>query len=360
MPVLANGAAGNGAMPAAQWAGNARDTSREMNPDCIFVGLLNNMPDSALQSTERQFIELLDAASADIPVHLRLFSLPHMQRSQSARNHMSNDYCSLAELWSSRIDGLIVTGTEPRAPCLKDEPYWASLTDVLEWAQENTASTIWSCLAAHAAVLHMDGIARHLLSDKRFGLFECTGVSSHPLIAGVPTRMQIAHSRWNELREEELRASNYTILMRSRQAGVDTFIKEQRKSLFVFFQGHPEYDPRALLREYRRDIGRFLHGERGDYPSMPQGYFDALAADPLAGFQARAVRERHEALLDSLPLSLLEPLIAPVARTPVVRIYANWLAYVRARKRQLLRLNSEQSALHRHEVHATQPAQGIG
>ena len=42
------------------------------------------------------------------------------------------------------------------------------------------------------------------------------------------------------------------MLSRSPVAGADLFIK-QRKSLFVFLQGHPEYDPGSLLREYQRD-----------------------------------------------------------------------------------------------------------
>jgi len=51
------------------------------------------------------------------------------------------------------------------------------------------------------------------------------------------------------------------------------FVKE-RKSLFLFFQGHPEYDADSLPREYRRDVGRFLRSERESYPGMPKGYFD--------------------------------------------------------------------------------------
>jgi homoserine O-succinyltransferase/O-acetyltransferase len=35
------------------------------------------------------------------------------------------------------------------------------------------------------------------------------------------------------------------------------FVKYNR-SLFVLLQGHPEYDSATLLREYRRDVGRFL------------------------------------------------------------------------------------------------------
>ena len=50
------------------------------------------------------------------------------------------------------------------------------------------------------------------------------------------------------------------MLTRSADAGVDTFIK-QRKKLFVFFQGHPEYESDTLLREYRRDMGRYFRGE---------------------------------------------------------------------------------------------------
>ena len=55
------------------------------------------------------------------------------------------------------------------------------------------------------------------------------------------------------------------MLTRTADAGVDTFIKQQ-KSLFVFFQGHPEYESDTLLREYRRDVGRYIKGETATYP----------------------------------------------------------------------------------------------
>ena len=50
---------------------------------------------------------------------------------------------------------------------------------------------------------------------------------------------------------------------------------EGQKSLFVFFQGHPEYESDTLLREYRRDIGRYLRSEAENYPLLPRNYFDA-------------------------------------------------------------------------------------
>ena len=37
--------------------------------------LVNNMPDAALEDTELQFFELLDAASGETPIFIRLCSL---------------------------------------------------------------------------------------------------------------------------------------------------------------------------------------------------------------------------------------------------------------------------------------------
>src|SRR5216683_693861 len=139
------------------------DTSRSASTNeihasnCVTIGLINNMPDPALDATERQFIELIRAAASKTIVRLLLFSIPAVPRADTTRQDM-------AERWDAHIDGLIVTGTEPRMKNLKDEPYWATLSQVVDWARDYTVSTIWSCLAAHAAVLHVDGIERRPLA----------------------------------------------------------------------------------------------------------------------------------------------------------------------------------------------------
>src|SRR6185436_1684888 len=104
-------------------------------------------------------------------------------------------YSNVDDLWDRRHDGLIVTGTEPQADDLTDEPYWGSLTRLLEWAERSTYSTILSCLAAHAGILHIDGIARRPLGDKQFGVFACVRVCDHPLTAAAPHTLQMPHSR---------------------------------------------------------------------------------------------------------------------------------------------------------------------
>lgn len=298
----------------------------------VDIGLVNNMPDRALKATERQFTSLLASAADGVEVHLTLFALPDVPRTETGRRHISSFYSPIENLWDRRLDGLIVTGTEPRASSLTGEPYWAGLARLIEWAEENTHSTVWSCLAAHAAVLHTDGIVRRRLSEKRFGLFECDRVSEHPVLAGVPSTLSVPHSRWNDLREQELSAAGYGVLTRGREAGVDMFIK-QRQSLFVFLQGHPEYDANSLQLEYARDVGRHLRRESENYPPLPYAYFDRETEAALTAIEARAVRDPREELLADVTAHTTRNR-TNVWHSPAIRIYSNWLAHLSAAQAQ--------------------------
>jgi homoserine O-succinyltransferase len=297
---------------------------------CIDVALLNNMPDAALQVTARQFSKLLHAASGRQRVRLHFFSLPEIARCDAARSHLRAAYSPLADLFSGRFHALIVTGTEPRAASLVDEPYWGSLTDVVDWAEHNTVSTMWSCLAAHAAVLHLDGVRRQPFQAKCSGVFECVASSDGGLLAAVPPPLLMPHSRWNDLRESDLVAHGYRILTRS-TAGVDLFTKQWR-SLFVFLQGHPEYATNALLLEYRRDVGRFLRGESDRYPTMPAGYFDGASEQALAAFRQRAECDRQPGHLASFPKDVgPRPTAARAWQASATAMLRNWLTYLASR-----------------------------
>ena len=254
----------------------------------------------SLKTTEHQFLRLLDSAADGIAVRLMFYALPEVPRTDRGRRHISSFYSSMDNLWNRQLDGLIMTGCEPQAPNLRNEPYWAAMAGVIDWAEQNTHSAIWSCLAAHAAVLHRDGIVRRQLDEKRFGVFQCDRVSDHALVAGVNSRVLMPHSRWNDLPEDELTARGYRVLTRGKEAGVDMFVK-QSKSLFIFFQGHPEYEAKTLLYEYRRDLQRHQRGDSDTSPEIPQGCSSHV--DPW--------------------------------RAAAQRIYSNWLTYLRARKDEL-------------------------
>lgn len=296
------------------------------NADTVLtIGLVNNMPDSALQATERQFKALLKVAGESRIVDLRYFSLPSVKRSWAAQSRIGRFYTKIADLDRLRLDGLIVTGTEPRAASLAAEPYWQEFTELIDWANNNTRSTIWSCLAAHAAVLHLDGVERHLLGEKCSGVFDCSRTADHWLTRDVSWPVKISHSRLNEVKGGDLAARGYRVLTESREAGVDIFAKKLR-SHFVFFQGHPEYDPISLQREYRRDVGRYLAGERSDYPAIPFGYFDSETEQRLARFQERALINRRPAQIVKLPRLTVRRDIATVTAAQV--IFRNWLRYL--------------------------------
>jgi homoserine O-succinyltransferase len=194
--------------------------------NCLTVGLVNNMPDAACEATERQFLDLLRAAAGNAIVQVKLFSIADVPRAEQARQELGTRYRDIAALWDTPLDGLIVTGTEPKAANLQDEPYWAALTKLIDWARGNTASTIWSCLAAHAAVLHADGIGRKLLDQKLSGVFECEAAADDALFADLGSRLRVPHSRLNDLPEPALRAAGYRLLSRSATAGVDAFVKD--------------------------------------------------------------------------------------------------------------------------------------
>lgn len=307
----------------------------------ITIGLVNNMPASAFKATERQFTSLLNAASDGISVKLALYTLPGVRSVEASGHHAG--YASVETLRGARLDGLIVTGTEPISTDLKSEPYWEGFARLVEWARENTSSTVWSCLAAHAAVLHMDGIGRRKSEEKHFGIFECASVATHPLTAGVPTRFKVPHSRWNGLSEEDLTARGYRVLTRSNGVEVDTFVK-QDDSLFVFFQGHPEYESDTLLREYRRDAGRYLRHEASKYPSVPPGYFDAKTERALTALQEKAMVSRNKEVLASVAAALQKVEIENTWHETAARIYGNWLEYLCARKSASRRGSSAEEA----------------
>lgn len=322
---------------------------REDDPNYVEIGLLNNMPDLALEQTERQIFKLLDAAADGLLVCVRLYALTDLPRGDLGQKHLNRlRYRHHHDLLNRRIDGLIITGAEPKAADLTLEPYWHSLTNILDWADSNTISTVSSCLAVHAAVFHFDGVERHALKQKCFGVFDFKKVMHDPLLVGHTGDIRMPHSRWNEIREKDLISRDYKILIRSEHHGVDTFIKLKR-SLFIFFQGHPEYEAWTLLGEYRRDIGRFLAGEQENHPEMPHGYFDEGCEEILRNFRLRALKERRKELMADFPSDRLTGRLTDTWRTAACRTYANWLRYISVHKTE--RARSSHSNASRPAVH---------
>lgn len=286
------------------------------------IAILNSMPESALRSTELQFNELLSEAALDIPIEITWFSFLH------------DRYRPSEELWAlDHVDGLIVTGTEPRAHRFSDEPYWPDFARTVDWAATHTTSAVWSCLGAHAAAFYLDGITRQRFATKLHGVFDTVTDDEHSLLYNIDSTWRMPHSRWNTLPVHVLHAKGYRILAHGAEVGADVFIKTCGNSLFVFLQGHPEYHARALMLEYRRDVLRYHTKERGDYPAMPSQYFDLLAARHLRELEVRALANRNPDLsMVAFQGIVRKANLEATWKADAVQLYRNWFGILLAER----------------------------
>ena len=129
------------------------------------IALINNMPDAALEGTENQFLDLLAAAARNSRVRGALFAARDYPRRTGSATH-ERFVLQYLRPYNGRFDAVIITGTEPLQQICGTKRIGKHWWTILDWAEHSTASTILSCLAAHASVLHSDGVARHPLSDK--------------------------------------------------------------------------------------------------------------------------------------------------------------------------------------------------
>ncbi len=301
------------------------------------------MPASA--ATEHQFVSLLERASGGMDVSLSFYTLPDFAtEAAGARDAASvRRYQSTEVLYTlapgAAPDALLVTGREPLTADLRNEAYWGSFVSLLEWARGNTLSTVWSCLAAHAAVLHLDGIARRRSIKKHCGLLLCYEPSprraASPISAPPSPHWYVPHSRWNGLAEPDLRAAGYSLLTLTTSGEVDAFLRlntAREESLFVFFQGHPEYETDTLMREYRRDVGRYLTGASPTYPSLPVHYFDDATEDSLCALRDRAAAGETDGLQTALSAALATAHIENRWAEPAAFVYRQWLQSLLAEK----------------------------
>ncbi len=295
----------------------------------LHIGLLNMMPDAALEVTEQQFMRLVGAANQIVQLYVYPFTVPGLLRSPETQAHIDEYYYNFADLQSAGLDALIISGANVTGQHLEREPFWQPLQEVIAWASENVTSVLCSCLATHALVKQLHGISRHPLPRKRWGVFSHRVCDrSHPLLQNMNTRFDVPHSRWNEVRRGEMEAAGLKILVESESAGVHLAVSPDGCRI-VYLQGHPEYDRNSLLKEYRREVLRFLDGELSEPPPHLEHYFtpDAsrLADDFLAG--ALAAREAGDPL-PPFPEEAFEPFLDNTWGDSGRALFNNWLGLV--------------------------------
>lgn len=301
--------------------------SREVRE--LHIGLLNMMPDKALEATERQFFRLVGESNQIARFYVHPFTVKELQRSKQGREHVEKYYKSFEQVQSDGLDALIITGANVVDPALDRQEFWSPLIEVVNWAYDNVTSILCSCLATHALLQFRYGQKRVPLPDKCWGVFSHrVRDRSHPLVAGVNTRFDVPHSRFNAVTPQQFAEAGLNVLVESDEIGVHLAASEDGLRL-VLFQGHPEYDANSLLKEYKREVLRFMDGETDRYPPFPQNYFNLQTRAILAEYRERVVAARNKGLeLAPFPEQLISPSLDNTWHDSAESVINNWIGQV--------------------------------
>ncbi len=307
------------------------EPDRAVNQDIreMHIGLLNMMPDAALEATERQFFRLVGACNQIVQFHVHPFTIDGLTRSPAAQAHIDKYYEPFANIKEDGLDALIISGANVIHNKLPEEDFWQPLMEVFSWAYENVTSVLCSCLATHAVIEYLYGIERTRLPAKRWGVFYHKVTDrTHPLVAEINTRFDVPHSRFNEIFQSDMENHGLKVLATSKDAGVHLAVSPDGFRI-VFFQGHPEYDDISLLKEYKREVMRFYHGDIGRYPPFPENYFNTEVKQILADYQQQvlAAREGGQALAEFPEAHILEH-IDNTWRDTAKAVFNNWLGKI--------------------------------
>ena len=255
---------------------------RAMHQDIrpLRVVLLNLMPTKI--ATETQIMRKL--SNTPLQVDITLLRMATHDSKNTSEEHLDSFYRTFDEIADERFDGMIITGAPVEQLDFEDVDYWPELSSIMEWTRSNVHSTLHICWGAQAGIFHHYGIPKYALAEKLSGVYEHRVVkATSPLVRGFDDVFYAPHSRYTEVRAEDIEADpRLELIAVSDKAGVYIAKSVDSRRFFVF--GHPEYDRDTLNSEYVRDVGRGLD------PAVPMNYYpnDDPEREPEARWYAHA------------------------------------------------------------------------
>jgi homoserine O-succinyltransferase/O-acetyltransferase len=292
----------------------------------LHIGLLNMMPDAALEATERQFFRLVGESNPIAQFYVHPFTLDAIPRAEKAAAHIARYYDTFNSIRADGLDALIITGANVTGEDLSKEPFWTPLGEVIAWAWENVTTTLLSCLATHAVMHFRYGQPRVMQPSKRWGVFSHRVLDKrHPLVADVNTRFDVPHSRWNDVSRAQFEAAGLRVLVESEEVGVHLATSHDGLRM-VFFQGHPEYDTISLLKEYKRDALLHAQGKLKNSPPFPAHYLARHEQAILLEWceNLRQAMAQHEALPE-FPEALIADNLDNTWHDTAEAVIGNWM-----------------------------------
>lgn len=227
------------------------------------IAILNLMPTKI--ETETQLLRLLGNSPLQVDVEL-LHPATHISKNTSA-THLNTFYKVFEDIKDEKFDGLIVTGAPVEKMAFEEVDYWEEMCRIMEWSRKNVFSVLYICWGAQAGLYYHHGIQKYMLPKKLSGIYNHRVLNPyHPLMRGFDDNYFAPHSRYTEVRYEDILKDETLIpLAVSDMAGLH--IVGERSGRAFYVTGHAEYDRDTLAKEYFRDVNKGLS------PEVPYNYF---------------------------------------------------------------------------------------
>lgn len=242
------------------------DENRAITQDIrpLKIAILNLMP--LKEATEVQLLRSL--SNTPLQVDVTFLTTASYIGKNTPTSHLDKFYLTFEDVKQQKFDGLIITGAPVELMEYEEVQYWDELTQIMDWSKTNVTSTLHICWGAQAGLYYHFGIPKHILKEKKFGIFEHHVYHRKcPLVRGFDDVFYAPHSRNTEVLTEDIeKEDKLMVLAKSEEAGVFLAIAEEGKQIFVL--GHPEYDRVTLDTEYKRDL------DKGIDIALPENYYE--------------------------------------------------------------------------------------
>lgn len=238
-----------------------RAANQDIRPMRVLI--LNLMPNKI--ETETQLLRLL--GNTPLQVNVDLLRIHDKTSKHTSMDHMNNFYCDFEQVRLRNYDGLIITGAPLGQIEFEQVSYWDHIREIIDWSQTHVTSVLFLCWAAHAALYHLYGLQRQLLTTKCSGVFNHSRTQApHPLLRGFDDEFYAPHSRFAQMELVQIKQHDeLEVLAQSNEAGAYIILSQDNRNLFV--TGHPEYQKGTLRDEFIRD------SQEGLNPKVPCNYF---------------------------------------------------------------------------------------
>ena len=259
----------------------ASDVLREENIFCIDstaaqhqdirairVLLLNLMPKKI--ETEIHILRML--SNSPLQVDVELLRIHDRPSKHTPIEHMDNFYKDFSAVKENKYDGLIITGAPLGQVNFNEVSFWQDMKEIMDWSVHNVTSVLFLCWAVQAAMFHLYGVNKTVLTKKLSGVYPHKILNPlSPIVRGFDDVFNAPHSRYAEVPEDQLhQLPDIELIADSEIAG--PYIWGHRDGRHLFVTGHSEYEPNSLKDEYERDLNA------GENPQVPENYF--LDDDP--------------------------------------------------------------------------------